>query len=93
MTELREHPIRKQQADDYWLGHCHGFKVEAGGRRLGVVEDVLYGAEPARVSALAVRGGLFGNRLDLVPVEAVERVEAREKQVFLRAVWRQAQGA
>ena len=78
MTELVEQP-----ADTYWLGHCHGFRVEAAGKRLGVVEDVLYGAE-GRVSALAVRGGLIGPRLEVVPVEAVEQVEAREKRITLR---------
>jgi uncharacterized protein YrrD len=81
MTELREHPIQEPQADPYWLGHCHGFRVDQNGRRLGVVEDVLYGAEPGRVSALAVRGGLFGTRLDLVPIEAVESIEARSKRI------------
>ena len=78
MTELAEQP-----ADAYWLGHCHGFRVEADGRRQGVVEDVLYGAE-GRVSALAIRGGLIGTRLELVPVEAVEWVEARDKRIRLR---------
>jgi uncharacterized protein YrrD len=85
MPELREHEIREPQANDYWLGHCHGFRVEAAGRRVGVVEDVLYGAQPGRVSALAVRGGLFGGRLELVPVEAVERVEARHKRIWLES--------
>jgi hypothetical protein len=36
------------------------------------------------VSALAVRGGLFGNRVDVVPVEAIEVVEARQKRIRLR---------
>ncbi len=51
-------------SDGYWLRHCHGFSIESPHVRLGVVEDVLYGAEHDRPSALAVRGGLFGHRLE-----------------------------
>jgi hypothetical protein len=65
-----------------WLPSCHGFRVEAAGRRLGIVEDVLYGdgGDPA---ALLVRGGLFGTRAILVPVEDVSEVVPRVKRVVL----------
>jgi hypothetical protein len=68
----------------YWLRECHGFQVDSQGRRLGVVEDVLYGAELDRPSALAVRGGLFGTRLEIVPVEAVDEISPRAKRIAVR---------
>jgi hypothetical protein len=65
-----------------WLSSCHGFRVEAGGRSLGIVEDVLYGdgRDPA---ALLVRGGFFGTRTTLVAVEDVSEVVPRVKRVVL----------
>lgn len=67
----------------YWLSHCHGFRVDSPRGRLGIVEDVLYGVEHDRPSALAVRGGLFGGRLELVPIETVHTVEPRRKRLTL----------
>jgi uncharacterized protein YrrD len=66
-----------------WLRLCHGFRLEAEGKRLGVVEDVLYGQDrdPA---ALLVRGGLFGTRATIVPVEDVVEVIPRSKCVIVR---------
>jgi hypothetical protein len=66
------------------LRHCHGFRVETPRGRLGVVEDVLYG-DGERPAALAVRGGLFGQRVELVPVENVASVEPRRKRLLLAA--------
>jgi hypothetical protein len=70
--------------DTYWLRHCHGFRVDSEERRLGVVEDVLYGAELDRPAALAVRGGLFGGRLEIVPVESVDEISPRAKRIAIR---------
>jgi hypothetical protein len=69
--------------DDYWLQHCHGFRVESPRGRRGIVEDVLYGAEHDHPSALVVRGGLFGQRLELIPIETVDSVEPRRKLLTL----------
>jgi hypothetical protein len=70
--------------DTYWLRDCHGFRVDSHGRRLGVVEDVLYGADIDKPSALAVRGGLFGGRLEIVPVESVAVISPRNKRIVIR---------
>jgi uncharacterized protein YrrD len=72
-------------AEGYWLRFCHGFKVVSARGRVGIVEDVLFGADEERPSALAVRGGLFGTRVELVPVEAIAHVVPRSKLVALRA--------
>jgi hypothetical protein len=77
--------IVTQAGESYWLRHCHGFRVETPGGRLGIVEDVLYGEDPERPTALAVRGGLFGQRVELVPVEKVEAIEPDRKRLTLTA--------
>ena len=88
--ELRRRTVeigrRRDEALDegYWLRHCHGFRVDSAGGRVGIVEDVLYGADLDQPSALAVRGGLFGRRLEVVEIEQVEAVLPRDKRVRLR---------
>lgn len=67
------------------LRYCHGFRVDTPDGRLGVVEDVLYGDDQDRPSALAVRGGLFGHRLEVVPIETVKSIEPRRKRLSLAA--------
>jgi hypothetical protein len=69
--------------DDYWLRHCRGFRVHSRRGRRGIVEDVLYGAEHDHPSALVVRGGLFGQRLELIPIETVDSVEPSRKLLTL----------
>ena len=70
-------------SDCYWLRHCHGFRVDTPRGRVGIVEDVLYGADHHRPSVLAVRGGLFGRRLELVPIEEVDTIDPRRKRLAL----------
>jgi len=67
----------------YWLRNCHGYRVDSPRGRVGIVEDVLYGAKPNEPSALAVRGGLLGNRVKLVPVESVAVISPRRKLIAL----------
>jgi hypothetical protein len=67
----------------YWTRNCHGFRVETPDGRLGIVEDVLYGADPNRPAALAVRGGLFGTRVEIVPTEELGRIDPRRTLVTL----------
>lgn len=68
---------------DYWLRNCQGFRVEADGRRLGVVDDVLFGqhSEPA---TLLVRTGLFRLGLRAISVEEVEAIDPRALRITLR---------
>jgi hypothetical protein len=70
-------------SDGYWLRHCHGFRVDTPRGRLGIVEDVLYGAVHDEPSALAVRGGVLGWRRELVPVETVDSIEPSRKRLTL----------
>lgn len=82
--EAAEIDGRRLDREPYWVQTCHGSTVVAGRRRLGIVEDVLYGAEPGRAVALAVRSGLFGGRVELVPVDEVVAVAPRARRVVVR---------
>jgi hypothetical protein len=80
-------PAQGEQAA-YWLRRCQGFRVESDGRRIGIVEDVLYGAEHDRPSALLVRTGMLKRRLEAISVEDVEAIFPRAQRLSLRAVSR-----
>jgi hypothetical protein len=67
----------------YWLRNCQGFRVEAGGKKVGVVDDVLFGrqSEPA---TLLVRTGLFRLGLRAIPVGEIEKIDPRSLRITLR---------
>jgi hypothetical protein len=70
--------------DAYWLRNCQGFRVELAGKRLGVVDDVLFGrqSEPA---TLLVRTGVFRLGLRAIPVDEVESIDPRTLRITLRS--------
>jgi hypothetical protein len=65
---------------DYWVGHCEGFQVRSGRRRLGFVQEVLDGGQ-----TLAVRGGFLGRRVVLVPIDRVLAIVPRELRLWIIA--------
>jgi hypothetical protein len=68
---------------DYWLRNCQGFRVEVGGKKIGVVEDVLFGrqSEPA---TLLVRTGLFRLGLRAISVDEIDSIDPRSLRITLR---------
>jgi hypothetical protein len=70
-------------AKRYWLGHCEGFRADAPGGRLGLVEAVLHRREDRSADALIVRAGLLGRQLVVVPATSVEAVDPRRQRVEL----------
>jgi hypothetical protein len=68
----------------YWLRNCQGFRVEQGGKKVGVVDDVLLGprSEPA---TLLVRTGLFRLGLRAVSVDDVKSIDPRGLRIVLKA--------
>jgi hypothetical protein len=68
---------------EFWLGHCEGFEVCAGDRRLGVVEYVRYGSSHDRPDALYARCGTFRTRVLEVPVTAVEELDPPMETVWI----------
>lgn len=80
------------EAAGYWLGRCQGFQVHSPRGRVGLVEEVVGGADPALPEALVVRAGLLGQRLELVPVEVVAAIEPRRLRICLDGSWRPSGG-
>lgn len=67
----------------YWLRNCQGFRVEVAGKKIGVVDDVLFGrqSEPA---TLLVRTGLFRLGLRAISVDEIESIDPRSLRITLR---------
>lgn len=85
--DAREGPDFARSSFDrnYWLSHCERFRVEARKKgRAGIVEHVRFQSRQDRPDVLAVRAGLFGRRILLIPVEEVEMVVPRQKRLLLR---------
>jgi hypothetical protein len=68
---------------EYWLGHCEGFDVRAGDRRLGVVEYVRYGSAHDRPDAIFALSGRFRTRVLEVPVADVEELDPDDETVWI----------
>lgn len=79
---LVERAVRADQRS-YWLRNCQGFRVEQGGKKLGVVDDVLFGqqSEPA---TLLLRTGLFRLGVRAVSVDEVETIDPRALRIILK---------
>jgi len=68
---------------EYWLGHCEGFDVRAGNRRVGVVEYVRYGSAHDRPDAIFAHSGTFRTRALEVPVGDVEELDPDDETVWI----------
>ena len=86
MTAADEPVAAQGEQAAYWLRRCQGFRVDSEGRRLGIVEDVLYGAEHDRPSALLVRTGIFKRKLEAISLDDVEAIYPRAQRLSLRAL-------
>lgn len=69
--------------DEYWLGHCEGFRVDSPEGRVGIVEAIMGPQEEP--TALAVRGGLFTLRTVYVPVDDVVSIDPPARRIVLRS--------
>jgi hypothetical protein len=67
----------------YWLRNCQGFRVEVAGKKVGVVDDVLFGqqSEPA---TLLVRTGLFRLGLRAISVDEIEAIDPQVLRITLK---------
>jgi hypothetical protein len=69
---------------DYWLRRCEGFRVDAPQGRVGFVEEVRYASSCDRPDVIAVRAGLLGRLLLIVPVGDVAEILPGEERVVLQ---------
>jgi hypothetical protein len=66
---------------DYLLARCEGYRVDADGRRVGTVADVLFRARHDRPDALVVRTGLLRMRFVVLSVDDVVEIVPREQRL------------
>jgi hypothetical protein len=79
--------------EDYWLGHCEGFRVDGPHGRLGVVEHVVYRSRVDRPDVVAVRAGSWKPRMARVSVKDVIEVCPAQERLVVRADSRPAERA
>jgi hypothetical protein len=70
---------------EYWLGHCEGFQVRSGRRRLGVVELVRDGQDPSLPRTIHVCTGTMRIREIAIPVADVEGLDPHGQTIWVRA--------
>lgn len=68
----------------YWLGRCEGFRVDSPHGRVGFVEELRYGSSVEEPDAIAVRAGLFGRLLLIVPTGEVDEIFPMEERMHVR---------
>ena len=69
--------------ETYWLRNCQGFRVEQGGKKLGVVDDVLFGRQ-SEPTTLLVRTGIFRLGLRAIPVDEIDAIDPRGLRVTMK---------
>ena len=65
---------------------CRGFRVQSPDGHVGFVEEVLYGSDPEEPAALAVRSGIFCQRVEIVALEAIVEIVASERRIVVRGL-------
>ena len=69
----------------FWLGRCQGFRVDdLDGRRVGVVEHVVYQSRIDCPDMVAVTGGMWRPRTREVPVDEVVEVVPSQSTLVVR---------
>src|SRR4029079_4971257 len=68
---------------DYWLGHCEGFDIRAGDRRVGVVEYVRDGSAHRHPESPVAPTGRFRTRVLEVPVSDVEALDPEDETLWI----------
>jgi hypothetical protein len=71
-------------SNTYWLKNCHGFSVYTPRGRLGIVEEILYKAGPHWPTALVVRGGVLGRRVEEVRVASIDEISPDDMRISVR---------
>jgi hypothetical protein len=70
---------------DYWLGQSAGFGVEADGRRIGLVEDVLYRSSIDVPDYVLLRVGTLRRHSVVVPADRVAAVIPRQRRLIVES--------
>ncbi|HEY4347105.1 MAG TPA: hypothetical protein VGM80_05905 [Gaiellaceae bacterium] len=85
MVRIEPELTRSTLDEDYWLGHCEGFRVESPSGKIGTVESVVYGKLSGRPEQLAVCYGTLRLRTKLIAVDDVAVIRPRDLRLRIRA--------
>jgi hypothetical protein len=70
---------------DYWVAHCEGYRVESAEGRIGFVEEVRDNPGDPATPLLAIRVGILGRRILIVPANEVHLIVPAAQQIWLRS--------
>lgn len=70
---------------DYWIAHCEGYRVDGHEGRIGFVEEVRENPADPKTPLLAIRAGMLGHRILVVPANEVHVIAPRSQHIWLRA--------
>lgn len=67
-----------------FLADCRGYRVHDSEGKLGFVEDVIFDSDARAPAALAVRGGVLGRSVSVVPVREIVDIDPRRQRLRVR---------
>jgi hypothetical protein len=67
------------------ITRCQGFQVAAQGRKLGVVDAVLFEDDPDSPSALSVRRSRFARGVRIIGAAEIEGIDTRARRIVVRS--------
>jgi hypothetical protein len=70
--------------EEYWLGHCEGFRVVGPEGQIGVVDHLVYRSRADRPDIVAVTSGLWRARTAEVAVADVVEVWPAQARLVVR---------
>jgi hypothetical protein len=77
-------------AGDYdWLSGCEGYRVDAPGGRIGVIEAIRRDPDGGGPRAIVVRAGRLRNRRLVIPASEIEALLVSGQTVVLAQTWSQ----
>jgi hypothetical protein len=68
---------------EHWLRNCEGFHALTPTGVVSVAQGVRFGSRHDRPDVILVRGGLFGRGARELPVDQIEEIRPRERQIFV----------
>ena len=69
---------------NYWVAHCEGYRVDGFEGRIGFVDEVRQNPADPATPLLAIRAGVLGRRILVVPANEVHLIVPAAQQVWLR---------
>ena len=70
--------------EEYWLGHCEGFRVDGPEGHIGVVDHLVYRSRADRPDIVAVTAGIWRARTAEVAVADVVEVRPAQARLVVR---------